>query len=293
MYVMCLKVIKKEKMPEHTLSIEALYFSPTGSTRKITRSFCGAVSRNASIEHDLTLPKNRTKTIPRIQADLLVLAFPIYEEKMPEHILHIVEQLKGEDTPAVILGVYGAVDYGVSLRQAQEILEDRGFHVVGAGAFIGEHSFASDSIPLAKGRPDVEDLNIAAEYGKKISRLLGNHVPKHQLVLPGSFTLQARVLPSGSIKFFAHPPLLDPAACNACGACVRVCPTGAVDPNTFLVDNDACIRCFACVKFCPRGARKKRYRNPWIVRPALSRHVRRRKEPELFFLQPSIQGGNN
>lgn len=49
---------------------------------------------------------------------------------------------------------------------------------------------------------------------------------------------------------------IDPAACVTCLACVRVCPTGAVevqDPLVRIVD-ESCIRCGLCVPACPHHA---------------------------------------
>jgi diguanylate cyclase (GGDEF)-like protein len=49
---------------------------------------------------------------------------------------------------------------------------------------------------------------------------------------------------------------IDPASCVACLACVRVCPTGAVevqDPLVRIVD-ESCIRCGLCLPACPHGA---------------------------------------
>lgn len=49
---------------------------------------------------------------------------------------------------------------------------------------------------------------------------------------------------------------IDPSACVACLACVRVCPTGAVEVQEPLVriEDDACIRCGLCVPTCPHDA---------------------------------------
>ena len=49
---------------------------------------------------------------------------------------------------------------------------------------------------------------------------------------------------------------IDPSACVACLACVRVCPTGAVEVQEPLVriEDGACIRCGLCVPACPHEA---------------------------------------
>ena len=49
---------------------------------------------------------------------------------------------------------------------------------------------------------------------------------------------------------------IDQEACVACLACVRVCPTGAVevqDPLVRIVD-ESCIRCGLCAIRCPTDA---------------------------------------
>ncbi|NIV33039.1 MAG: hypothetical protein GWN58_27420, partial [Anaerolineae bacterium] len=34
--------------------------------------------------------------------------------------------------------------------------------------------------------------------------------------------------------------------CDDCGRCVAVCPTGCIDPESYLIEDETCIRCFAC-----------------------------------------------
>ena len=50
----------------------------------------------------------------------------------------------------------------------------------------------------------------------------------------------------------------DEARCTHCGACVTVCPTGALyaDPKTrkVIFDPDKCIACELCVRACPPRA---------------------------------------
>jgi ferredoxin len=52
----------------------------------------------------------------------------------------------------------------------------------------------------------------------------------------------------------------DEERCTHCGACVTICPTGAlqVDPVTRKINfyNDKCIACELCIKACPPRAMK-------------------------------------
>ncbi len=49
---------------------------------------------------------------------------------------------------------------------------------------------------------------------------------------------------------------IDPSACVTCLACVRVCPTGAVEVQEPLVriEDESCIRCGLCLPACPHDA---------------------------------------
>ncbi|MBQ2419187.1 MAG: 4Fe-4S binding protein, partial [Alistipes sp.] len=45
--------------------------------------------------------------------------------------------------------------------------------------------------------------------------------------------------------------------CTSCGACARLCPTGAIDPVAPKgVDKTKCIKCGRCIVVCPINARR-------------------------------------
>jgi ferredoxin len=71
--------------------------------------------------------------------------------------------------------------------------------------------------------------------------------------------------------------------CDDCGSCVHVCPTGSIDPESYLVEDETCIRCFACTSVCLPGAKQK------VVQPVeqlaswFTHRSTERGEPLLFF----------
>ena len=53
------------------------------------------------------------------------------------------------------------------------------------------------------------------------------------------------------------PVTVDKEICIGCGACVGVCPTGAMtldDDGKAKADPEVCVDCGACLGTCPMGA---------------------------------------
>ncbi len=144
-----------------------------------------------------------------VQENLLILALPVYEERIPIFLRRYLSSIKGNGQPAVVVGVYGNVGYGIILREMQELLNLNRFVTVAGGAFVGEHSFSTDIFPIAAGRPDPSDLILATEFGYEIrNRLASYHEEgsKTNKRLPGNLPILARVLPENSSRFFADIP---------------------------------------------------------------------------------------
>ncbi len=156
----------------------------------------------------------------------------------------------------------------------------RGCIPVAAAAFIGEHSFSGQALPIANGRPDDDDLKRARLFGavteeKILSMSSADKNPG--LVLPGNF-------PYGGITDLWDVDFIEVGEnCDHCGICSEVCPVGAISKkDSFKIDVKKCITCCGCIKHCPRGARKIKPGPVMEAAKRLHKLYRQRKEPELF-----------
>jgi DUF1009 family protein len=79
----------------------------------------------------------------------------------PQCIAALSNTLEGNGALAAAVVLYGNRNYDDALIELKDILTGRGFKVIAAGAFIGEHAF---STVLGAGRPDREDLQTAVSF---------------------------------------------------------------------------------------------------------------------------------
>lgn len=120
--------------------VRVAYFSPTHTTKTVAEEVAGALAAplGASVEIvDLTLPGHRPADVSCGADDVLVFGFPVYAGRVPVLLRDEFAHLIGQDTPAVIVGLYGNRDFDDALLEAADLLGERGFDVVAAGAFIG------------------------------------------------------------------------------------------------------------------------------------------------------------
>lgn len=147
-------------MKDHPVrnSIYNVYFSPTKATQKIAYEVADAIAADrdlTSIAINLTKPKSRPVRAGGQENDVFLFAFPVYSGRVPAVLMDCIDQFEGDGAKAVVVGVYGNRHYDDALLEAADLLSERGFKVIAAGAFIGEHSMAPR---VGAGRPDADDL---------------------------------------------------------------------------------------------------------------------------------------
>ncbi len=78
-----------------------------------------AAPLGASVEIvDLTLPGHRPADVSCGADDVLVFGFPVYAGRVPALLRDEFAHLIGQDTPAVIVGLYGNRDFDEALLEA-------------------------------------------------------------------------------------------------------------------------------------------------------------------------------
>lgn len=273
-----------------------VFFSPTHTSAKIARAVGEGLGMGRRIETDLTLDES-DKPIEITNA-LTVIAAPVYGGRLAPVALQRLNRLRGNNAPAILIAVYGNRDYEDALIELRDTAVELGFTPLSAGAFIGEHSYSTTNMPIAAGRPDASDLQIAFQFGQdSLNKLIEKTAvtsPELQAAcklksLGGKLSI---LLSSFFIKGTSPYKIVQagkPAcpvcteACFVCGECVEVCPTHAIsiskDGSQIKTDINRCIKCCACVKECPNEARV--FHTPFAA--ILHEKFNTRREPELFF----------
>jgi ferredoxin len=231
---------------------------------------------------DLTLPRTRTGRGRKIQGGLTLIGAPVYTGRVALEAVRGLQRFKAKDAPAVIVAVYGNREYEDALLELQNIAIESGFTFIAGATFIGEHSFSTESAPIAQGRPDADDLNRARSFGMMVKEKLRDIMSLRGLspiAVPGNFPYRER----GPAR--KTSPETSDTLCIGSGKCVEVCPVATITlkEDSVITDKEKCLLCCACVKNCPSGAR--RLEDPQLtqfIREKLSAMCSNRKEPEFY-----------
>ena len=77
-------------------SVQPLYFSPTGSTRKIISAITESLKMKASPSIDLTLEDDRKKFTGKVDGDLVLIGTPVYAGTAPWPFLESLQKINGK-----------------------------------------------------------------------------------------------------------------------------------------------------------------------------------------------------
>jgi ferredoxin len=266
-------------------NVSAVYFSPTGTTQKIVLTIAkgtGIPFKNI----DLTLPDSRREFRQSFGTDdLVIVGLPVYAGRLPLYLDDFFAGLEANCTAAAAVVSYGNREYNDALIELRIRLEDRGFRIRSAAAFIGQHTF---SARIATGRPDAGDLSIAADFGKKTLSCIGTNAIWGNLRLEGNYPFKWQGFDPNSIPadYPPLPRLVTIEGCDECLSCIPNCPWQAIAPDRNR-DYSKCMLCYRCMKNCPHDAVQVTGEAFLQMLPQFEAMCSRRRDPELFF--PSLE----
>lgn len=256
---------------------QVITFSPTRTSLKVARAVARGWQGEPLEELDLTC--RQLKEPVRVPADCVaVVAVPVYAGRVAPLALRRLRQVQGEDTPVILLAVYGNRDYEDALVELRDTMSAQGFVPLAAGAFIGEHSYSRPGMPVAEGRPDATDLQQAEDFGRR-ARLKSESVARVEALAP--FFIKGNVPYREVGTPTPQAPVWQEDNCTGCGTCMDVCPTKSIrmtDEGEVQTEPSTCIKCCACVKSCPADALI--FDTPYTA--MLHTKFSARREPETF-----------
>ncbi len=251
-----------------------IYFSPTGTTRKIISSIAAGFGANCCNYIDFTLCSESKKE--HFSDGIAIIGVPVYAGRVPEVCLERMANYRADNVPTIVVALYGNREYEDALVELRDVVTAHGFNVIAAAAFIGEHSYSTLNSPIAAGRPNSDDLALASGFGKQVAE----KIKRNDFSAP---EIAGKIPYKERVKFGGVAPETDAELCVCCGKCATVCPMDIItvsDRVTTQADN--CIMCCACIKICELEARQ--FKHPLIAerRQLLITHCSTPKSPEIF-----------
>ena len=262
-------------------TVKLVYFSPTGTTKAVVRGIVHGLDPGTMEFVDITKPGARERPLRASENELLVVAVPVYMGRVPALLIDWLNSIQSHNTPTVCVVVYGNRVYDDALLELKNIVVKCGGIPVSCAAYIGEHSFSNAETPVAKGRPDEDDLNHAEAFGQKIREKLQSISSVSQLSdvhVPGTYPYR------GDSKLWVVDFIAVGDHCVQCGACAEACPVGAIDlHDSAMIKKEKCITCCACIKRCPQKARTMKPSSVKDAAKRLNALYKEWKAPEWFF----------
>jgi len=266
----------------------AVYFSATGTTKKVIEYIANAIGRKIDAPVsiiDFTLPDARKQNLKFSKDDLVIFGTPVYAGRVPNILLPFLnENIKADNTYAIPVVLFGNRNYDDALKELLSILKKDGFHILAAGAFVGEHAFSKT---LAAGRPDESDMLFAdGLVDKAVKRIYqSNNSYMDILFIKDEEPLRPYYKPKDRNGMTINILKVKPKTndnCKRCGLCAEVCPMGSISHEDYSIIMGICIKCGACIKKCPEEAKFFDDEGYLYHKMDLEAMYSRRIEPELF-----------
>lgn len=256
-------------------TLTAFYFTGTGNSRYIAQRLCEKLSsKYQTALYDITSKENWAEEV--IQADIILLAFPIYGSAPPIPMRNFVHTHgKYLSRKKILIAETQYFFSGDGAASIGRTVEKYGGIVIGAEQFNMPNNLSDSKVFGIRNGTEIKKTLARAE-----KRL--NVFAKH--ILSGKVSRRGfRVVPH-AVGFFCQRIFwrrgeadkrkqlkVSPTDCIGCGACAQNCPVSNLRiENGKAVAGDKCVLCYRCVNLCPRraitllgsSAPEKQYRGP-------------------------------
>lgn len=245
-------------------TVTALYFSPTGNTRKSVEAMAKAITPQIQ-SVDLTALKPVEPHTFSAQ-DLVIFGAPVYGGRIPAVARQRFLNFQGQGTPCLVAVTYGNRDFDDALLELAELTASQGFVVKGAAALVGRHTYGE----IQTQRPDEADLQMDQAFARKA---IENDEGK-TISIPGNHPYK-----DGGAGGSFRP--LTSEKCVKCGLCVKQCPVGAIGEDCKTIQ-ECCIACVRCIRNCPTGAKNMKEPNYQAFAVSFTQRLQQRKENQYF-----------
>ncbi len=251
-----------------------IYFSPTGNTKKIVDAVALGIAGEC-IDYDITLPQQRAEFSYLFQPeDIVIVGMPVYAGRIPNLLLPFVKSINvgssilPKGIRAVPVVTFGGRNYDDALIELADLLDNNGFNIYAAGAFVAEHSFSNK---ICYSCPNSNSLAFAAKLGaiaadrETVKNNTEYEAFERNEIFIGKRNIKGR---AEGERVYYKPKYADGTTinmlkvkpktnmnCNRCGLCAERCPMGSISAKNPAEITGPCIKCNRCVRECKMEAK--------------------------------------
>lgn len=235
------------------MKIVLIFFSPTGSTAKISREIKKELlkGKNEVLEYDITKYTDRISKINLQEFDFIFFGFPVYAQRIPKIMRDWIQLINGQEKKCSTFFTYGGITIGVAHQDTKNRLKKQDLEVISSAEFLAKHTFNIGGWRLMEDRPDENDFITARKYARKTIEKATNSRPTsiflEEKIINKKKLDKLELVPKRGVKLPSRKGL----ECSMCRKCEDECPNNAMDCIKGIANDDKCIKCLRCVKNCP------------------------------------------